>query len=343
MMLVSAALAWLTLSGSVTIHAIVAISVVQDLVTAFDLPCRQAFVVSIIEDRNDIGNAIALNSSMFNAARLVGPAVAGVIIAAFGEGWCFALDGISYVAVIITLLMMKLAPHQPAASHRQSVFAQFKEGWAYVFGSPAIRSIIVLLALVSLVGVPYTVLMPVFAGGTLNGGPSTLGLLMTASGGGALLGALWLASRQSAAGLMRAIPFAAAAFGIGLVALSFAHSVWVAVLFMVLTGFGLMVQAATSNTVLQTIVADEKRGRVMSFFLMAYLGSAPFGSLIAGTLSERLGVTATLGGGGVCCVAAAVWFFTKLPTFDAVLAGHDTPHQTLEAEDSVPIHTSSAH
>jgi predicted MFS family arabinose efflux permease len=245
--------------------------------------------------------------------------------------------------VIIALLMMRLPPHQPTASHRQSVFSQFKEGWVYVFRSPAIRSIIVLLALVSLVGVPYTVLMPVFAGDVLKGGASTLGLLMTASGGGALLGALWLASRQSAAGLMRAIPFAAGAFGLGLVALSLAHSVWVAVLFMVLTGFGLMVQAATSNTVLQTIVEDEKRGRVMSFFLMAYLGSAPFGSLIAGTLSETLGVAATLGGGGLCCVAAAGWFLARMSTFDVDLINRrPSTVPDLDSDDPVSI-TSRAH
>jgi MFS family permease len=347
MMLVSTVLAALTLTNYITIHAIVVVSIVQGLVTAFDLPCRQAFVVSIIEDRNDIGNAIALNSSMFNAARLVGPSVAGAIIAGFGEGWCFALDGVSYLAVIIALLRMQLPPYQRPTGHRHSVFFQFKEGWSYVFGTPAIRGIISLLALVSLVGVPYTILMPVFAGDVLKGGPSTLGLLMTASGGGALLGAVWLASRRSAAGLIRAIAFAAATFGVGLIALAFARTLWVALLFMVLTGFGLMVQAATSNTVLQTIVADEKRGRVMSFFLMAYLGSAPFGSLMAGTLSERLGVAATLSGGGICCVLAAIWFLTKVASFDTTagaVAGHEIPGRSdEEPDDSITIHTSSAH
>jgi MFS family permease len=308
-------LAGLTLGGLITIHALIVISVLQGFVNAFDMPCRQAFVVSVIEDRADLGNAIALNSSMFNAARLIGPSVAAGIIAVTSEGWCYLLDGVSFLAVIVALLCMRLpdAPIKPRA--HASVFQQFKEGWSYAFGFAPIRNIIALLAVVSLVGVPYTVLMPIFAGDILHGGPHTFGLLMTASGLGALLGAIWLASRRSVIGLSRVIPFAAGLFGFGLIGFSASRYVWLSVIFLVITGFGLMVQAACSNTVLQTIVPDEKRGRVMSFFLMAYLGTAPFGSLIAGALTDRMGAPLTLALGGTCCAIGGLWFAGGLKSF----------------------------
>ncbi len=284
-MLQSFALAALVFFNVVTIRWIICLSIVQGLVNAFDMPGRQAFLLTMVENKADLGNAIALNSSMVNLARLAGPSIAGAVIAAAGEGWCFLIDGVSYVAVIVALLRMIVPRTVPSGARRGNAVQQFKEGFAYAFGFTPIRSIVLLLALVSLVGVPYSVLMPVFATRVFGGGPHLLGLLMTASGCGALLGALWLAGRRSVLGLGRVIPMATALFGAGLIAFSLAPFVWLAVPCLVVAGFGFMVQMASSNTVIQTIVDDEKRGRVMSFYMMAFLGTAPFGSLMAGWLS----------------------------------------------------------
>jgi MFS family permease len=313
MMLQSLALAALTLSGRITVGWIIGLAVVQGIVKAFDMPARQAFLISMIERREDLGNAIALNSSMVNAARLVGPTIAGFIIAASSEGWCFLLDGISYIAVIAALLRMRDVRGAAPSGRRASARAELAEGFRYAFGFGPIRSIILLLAVVSLVGVPYSVLMPVFATEVFHGGPHTLGFLMTAAGCGALVGALWLASRRSVRGLSRIIPLATCVFGAGLILFSFTPIFWLALPCLVITGFGFMVQMASSNTVIQTIVDDEKRGRVMSFYMMAFLGTAPFGSLIAGWLSEKIGAPHTLLIGGVCCLAGAAVFARALP------------------------------
>src|SRR6266446_5426721 len=250
-MLQSFVLAALTLGGRITIAEIVILNAFQGVVNSFDMPCRQAFFVSMIENKEDLGNAIALNSSMVNAARLVGPSIAGVVIVAIGEGWCFLIDGVSYLAVIAALLQMHVAVGATRPSRRVSALEQFKEGWAYAFGFRPIRSIITLLALTSLVGAPYTVLMPIFAGTILGGGPHTLGFLMTASGGGALLGALWLAARKSVLGLSRVISLSSCIFGIGLIAFSLSRTLWLSLPCLVVTGFGFMTQLASSNTVLQ--------------------------------------------------------------------------------------------
>jgi MFS family permease len=257
---------------------------------------------------------------MVNVARLVGPSIAGVVIAATNEGWCFLIDGVSYSAVIVALLRMRIqrAP-AAAAAHRAGAWQQFTDGWTYAFGFRPIRSIIALLALVSLVGVPYSVLMPVFATNVFHGGPHTLGFLMTASGCGALIGALWLASRKSVIGLGRIITLASASFGAGLMAFSFAPVLWMALPCLVVAGFGFMVQMASSNTVIQTIVEDQKRGRVMSFYMMAFLGTAPFGSLIAGWMTARIGAPHTLLAGGICCIVGAAWFRTELPAIRAAV------------------------
>jgi MFS family permease len=318
-MLQSFSLAALTLSGHITIAQIVALNIVQGIVNAFDMPGRQSFLIQMIENKADLGNAIALNSSMVNAARLVGPSIAGLVIAAVGEGWCFFIDGVSYVAVIVALLLMRISVPDRRAAARGAAFQQFREGFTYAFGFAPIRSIIGLLAIVSLVGVPYTVLMPIFAADVFHGGPHTLGLLMTASGCGALAGALWLAARKSVVGLGRVIPTASALFGVGLICFSFAPTLWIGIPFMVVTGFGFMTQMAASNTVIQTIVDDEKRGRVMSFYMMAFLGTVPFGSLISGWLSSRIGAPHTLLVGGVCCTVGAAWFARQLPTIRLVV------------------------
>lgn len=320
-MLQSAALAWLTLSHRVTIEWIIALNIFQGVVNAFDMPCRQSFVVSMIEKKEDLGNAIALNSSMFNVARLLGPMAAGGIIAVSNEGWCFAIDTVSYVAVIIALLAMRIPPEESKRGSTASVVTQLKEGWSYVSTFRPIRSVILLLALTSLVGVPYAVLIPVFAVKVLHGGPHTLGFLMTASGCGALLGALWLATRPSVRGLGRVIPMAAALFALGIGAFSMSRSIVLSLIILVFAGFGFMVHMASSNTIVQTIVDDNMRGRVMAFFNMAFLGTVPFGSLLAGSLSDRIGPTPTILIGSVLCLAAAGWFARQLPEIRVLLRG----------------------
>ncbi|OGS01978.1 MAG: MFS transporter [Elusimicrobia bacterium RIFCSPLOWO2_12_FULL_59_9] len=312
-MLQSFALAALTFSGRIDIAALIALCVFQGCVNAFDMPCRQAFAVEMIDKKEDLGNAIALNSSMVNVARLLGPSIGGVVIAAAGEGWCFFIDGASFSAVIGALSAMRVRERPAREGSQADALRQMREGWNYAFGFTPIRSIILLMALVSLTGFPFMVLVPVFTGEILRGGPHTLGFLMTASGCGALLGALWLASRRTVVGLERAIPLAAGVLGAGLVVFCFARTMWLSMALMLLTGFGFIIQIAAGNTILQTIVEDDKRGRVMSFFTMAFLGAAPFGSLVAGGMAEAIGVTNTFAFGGSCCILGALWFARELP------------------------------
>jgi MFS family permease len=314
----SFALAALTLGGYITVEWVVALSAVQGVINAFDMPGRQAFVLSLIERKEDLSNAIALNSSMVNAARLIGPLIAAVVIDLTNEGWCFLIDGLSYAGVIAALLAMRVEASAPA-ERRLSAWQQFNEGLEYAFGFHPIRSIILLLALASLVGLPYTVLLPVFATGVFHGGPHTLGLLMTSSGCGALTGALWLAARRTVVGLGRIIAISTALFGAGLVGFSFAHVLAVAVGCLFVTGFGFIVLMAASNTIIQTIVDDDKRGRVMSFYMMSFLGTAPFGSLIAGWLSSRIGAPNAVFIGGLCCLAGAAWFTIELRAIRAAV------------------------
>jgi MFS family permease len=309
----SLAMAILALTGLINIWHVIALSIFQGIINAFDMPARQAFVVEMVEKREDLPNAIALNSSMVNAARLLGPSLGGVIIAVVGEGWCFMIDAVSYIAVIGSLFAMRITPRMTTPIKEARVLQQLREGWDYAYRFAPIRKVLLLLALVSLVGMPYTVLMPVFANEILQGGPNTLGILMAASGVGALIGAFFLASRKSVLGLGKYIPLTAGAFGAGLIAFSFSRVIWVSLLLMIVTGLGFMVQMAASNTLLQTIVEEDKRGRVMSFYTMAFMGMAPFGSLLAGTIAERIGAPQTLMLGGIGCVFGAVWFAMSLP------------------------------
>jgi MFS family permease len=272
----------------------------------------------MVEHREDLGNAIALNSSMVNAARLVGPAIAGVLIAGVGEGYCFLVDGISYIAVIVSLLMMRMAGEQVRKARRR-IAAELSEGWRYVTESAPIRSILLNLAVVSLFGMPYTVLMPIFAANVLGGGAHTLGFLMSASGVGALLGAFTLAMRRTVLGLGRRIVYTTAVFGAAIVAFSFSHWLWLSILVLPFAGFGMMQQMAASNTILQTIVDDEKRGRVMAFYSMAFQGMAPFGSLVAGALAARIGAPYTVALSGIFCLAGSLWFATRLPRIREVI------------------------
>lgn len=311
-MVQSFALAGLALAGIITVRDIIWLSVAQGIINAFDMPARQAFVIEMVENREDLGNAIALNSSMVNAARLLGPSIAGVIIAAVGEGYCFLIDGFSYLAVIASLLLMHITAAAPTR-RPAAVSSELREGWSYAAQSLPIRSLLLLLAMVSLVGMPYTVLMPIFAAQVLHGGAHTLGFLMGASGVGALGGAVFLAARRSVLGLGRVVPIAATLFGSGLVAFGFSHALWLSLLLMLCVGGAMMVQMAATNTILQTIVDDDKRGRVMSFYSMAFMGMAPFGSLLAGGLATKIGAPRTVMLTGTICIAGAAWFATRLP------------------------------
>lgn len=306
-MLQSLALADLALSQRITVSHIIWLSVFQGVINAFDMPARQAFLVEMVEDREDLSNAIALNSSMVNMARLIGPSLAGVVIAAVGEGYCFLIDGLSYLTVIASLLMMQLRPRLPRRVHAH-VLTELQEGWRYVSRSQAIRALLLLLALVSLVGMPYTVLVPILAGNILHGGPHTLGFLMSASGVGALSAALYLAWRKSVLGLGRVVALSAAMFGAGLVLLSQSRWLGLSLVLMFVTGMGMMLQMAATNTVLQTIAEEDKRGRIMSYYTMAFMGMAPLGSLLAGSLAARIGAPGTLLISGISCLAGAAWF-----------------------------------
>jgi len=313
-MVQSAALAILTLTGMIRVWHVIALGIFQGLINAFDMPARQSFVVQMVEDRADLPNAIALNSTLVNGARLIGPSIAGVVIALVGEGWCFAIDAASYLAVIGSLLAMTVTPAEIAQTIKEShVLHQLREGFDYVRGNPAISKILLLLALVSLVGFPYTVLMPIFANEILHGGPYTLGFLMAATGTGAVTGALTLAARKTVLGLGRFIPLAAGTFGAGLIAFSFSRWLGLSLVLLFITGIGFMVQMAVSNTLIQTIVDEDKRGRVMSFYTMAFMGTAPFGSLLAGSVAEKIGAPNTLLIGGIGCVIGALWFQKALP------------------------------
>ena len=312
-MLQSFALAALTLGGVIQIWHMIALALFQGVVNAVDMPARQSFVIEMVESRDDLPNAIALNSSMVNATRLIGPAIAGLVIAAIGEGWCFFADGVSYLAVIASLWAMHV-PRTARPARHPRVFAQLAEGWRYVARSRPIRTLLLLLALVSLVGMPYTVLMPIFAAGILHGGANTLGFLTGASGVGALLAALLLAMRKTVIGLGTRIAVSCALFGAALVAFALSRSLWLSLLVLPFTGFGMMQEMASTNTILQTIVEDDKRGRVMAYYAMAFQGIAPFGSLLAGAASARIGAPATLAAGGVLCIAGAAWFAFRLPS-----------------------------
>lgn len=317
-MLQSLALGGLALSGRIEVWHIVVLAAFQGVVTAFDMPARQSFVVEMVDRREDLGNAIALNSSMVNAARLVGPALAGVIIAAVGEAWCFLIDGASYGAVIASLLLMRVTRSERTVS-RSSVLKQFREGWDYVSGSVPIRSILLLLALASFAGMPYTVLMPVVAAQVLGGGPGTLGVLMASTGLGALTGALSLAMRRSVLGLGRRIAICSAGFGLGLIGFAWSTELWLSLVILPVIGFSMMQHMAASNTILQTIIDDQKRGRVMAFFSMAFQGMAPFGSLFAGTVAAKVGTRWTLAISGLICVGGSVWFAGRLSEIRTLL------------------------
>jgi MFS family permease len=310
-MVQSLVLAWLTLTHRINIPEVLVLSVFQGAINAFDMPARQSFMVQMVEDRADLSNAIAINSSMVNLARLIGPSLAGLVIAATNEGWCFLVDGISYIAVIVSLLLMRvhIVSAQRAAA---SMLEQLREGWTYVANFLPIRTILLLFALVSLMGMPYMVLMPVFAAQVLHGGAHTLGFLTGAAGVGALVSALSLVLRKSVRGLLKMIPIAAAVFGAGLVLFGMSHVLWLSLVLMVAVGFGMMQGLTASNTIIQTLVPEEMRGRVMSYYTAAFVGMSPFGSLLAGALAHWIGAPRTVMFTGSCCVVGAAWFWSRM-------------------------------
>ncbi len=310
-MVQSLALAALTLSHRITVTEILVLSAFQGTINAFDMPGRQSFMIRMVENRSDLSNAIAINSSMVNAARLIGPSLAGIVIAATNEGWCFFIDGVSYIAVIVSLLMMRLS-REEIQHHGATMVEQLRQGWVYVSGSLPIRNILMLFCVISLMGWPFMVLMPIFAAQILHGGPHTLGFLMGAVGVGSLASALSLVLRRSVRGLLKIIPIGAAVFGTGLIAFGFSRLEWLSLLTMLVTGFGMMLGLTTSNTILQTLVDEKLRGRVMSYYAMAFVGMAPFGSLLAGGLAHAIGAPHTVMISGVACIGGSLWFWSRM-------------------------------
>ena len=310
-MLLALALAALTLSGTVRVWHIFVLSALLGVVNSFDIPARQAFIVGLVS-KPDLINAIALNSSMFNASRVVGPAIAGILVAGIGEGWCFFANGASYIAVIAGLLMMRVPRHQ-AAAHPGSPLSRMAEGFRFVIRHPPIHALLALLGVVSFTGMPYAVLMPIFAARILHGGARALGLLMGSTGIGALAGALTLASRRDIKGLGRWVAFAAMGFGAGLVAFSISRIFWLSAAILALCGFAMMIQMGSSNTLIQSMSPDRLRGRVMSVYSMMFMGMAPFGALLAGAVADRLGASLTVACGGAISMLAAGIFWMWWP------------------------------
>lgn len=346
-------LAWLCLSGQIQIWHIVVLSIILGCINAFDVPARHSFVIDMVEKKEDLGNAIALNSLMFNGARLIGPSVAGIMLASTSEGICFLINAVSYSFVIISLLMMKLKAREIKEKGTR-IYYELKEGLVYTFGFAPIKHLIILLSISSLMGMSYSVLMPVFSKEILHGGSHTYGFLMGAAGFGALLGALYLASRETVLKLGIIIPASALIFGSGLIILSFSRSFSLSLFMMVVIGLGMMLQTAASNTILQTITDDDKRGRVMSFYSMSIMGTAPFSSLMAGWLAKVIGTPGTILTGGIATIIGALIFLKKLPelkaivrpiylkmvTFPEVYPEIRTVPETVEESVKIPIDTS---
>jgi MFS family permease len=304
----------LFVTHTIAVWHIIFLSFFLGAVNAFDIPVRQSFTVDMINDREDLSNAIALNSSMVNAARLIGPSIGGILIALFGEGTCFLVNALSYIAVLFSLGMMQLPRFESSGRHKGSVILQLKEGFFYAFNFMPIRTILMLLAVMSLVAGGVQALMPVFARDIFHGGSKTLGILMGTSGLGALTGAIYLASRKNVLGLSKIIAATAAIFGSGVIIFALTPILTVAIPVLLFSGFGMMVQMASSNIILQTVVEEDKRGRVMSFYTMAFMGLSPFGCLLSGILAERIGAAHTLLWGGCLCIIAAAVFAFQLPT-----------------------------
>lgn len=311
-MIQSLALAALALTGVIQVWHIIVLSLLQGFINALDAPARQAFVPELVERREDLANAIAINSTMINGARLIGPAIGGLLIANIGVAYCFLVDGISYIAVIAALLAMKIKPNKiPATSG--NALQQVKEGFVYAFGFPPIRSILLLSTLVSLMGLQNTILVPIFAEEILKGGAETLGFLMAASGVGALTGGIYLATRQTILGIGKLIALAPGILGIGLIGFALSRFLPFSLFTMLFVGLGTILQIAGSNTLLQTIVEEDKRGRLMSLYTMSFLGMIPVGNLLGGFLASHIGAPNTLIIDGIACILGSIFFTRQLP------------------------------
>jgi len=317
-MMQSLALAALALTGTINIGQIIFLSLFQGVINALDAPARQTFVTEIVEKREDLASAIALNSSLVNGGRLIGPAIAGVVIAKVGSGYCFLIDGLSYIAVIAALLAMRLNTKRKSTP-TGSALARVKAGFVYAFGFPPIRAILQLLALFSLVAMPYVTLLPVFATKILKGDAHTLGFIMAASGIGALFGGAYLSTRKSVVGLGNVIALAPAICGVGIVAFAVSRTLWFSLLMCFVIGLGSILLISSSNILIQTLVEDDKRGRVMSIFTMSFLGIVPFGNLLTGIAADRIGATNTLVVGGGLCIAATIVFSQQLPALRQIV------------------------
>jgi MFS family permease len=309
-MLLAFALAGLTLTKTIQVWHVFVLASLLGVVNAFDIPTRQAFQVEMV-GKADLMNAIALNSSLFNASRVIGPAIAGILVAMIGEGWCFFVNAVSYIAVITGLLMMTVEEREPGAPGA-SALADVAEGFRFVVRNLPVRAVLTLLGVVSLTGMPYMVLMPIFADRILHGGPRALGWLMGFAGMGALAGALRLASRTELKGLNRWLPRASFAFGVTLIGFAWSHAFWLSALILLPAGFAMMIEMGSSNTLLQSMVPDELRGRVMSVYSMVFMGMAPFGALLSGVAADRFGAPWTVTGSGVFCMLAATVYWTQL-------------------------------
>ena len=310
-MILAFILAVLTLTNRITVWEIVVLAALLGAVNAFDIPARQSFLVEMV-GRDDLMNAIALNSSIFNSARIIGPAIAGILVASIGEGWCFFANAVSYIAVIAGLFMMKI-PARQAERAIKSAFDHIAEGFRFVRRTAPIRALLMILGLVSLVGMPYTVLMPVFAKNVLHGDATTLGVLGSAAGIGALIGALTLASRTRVHGLGKWVWMACASFGTFLILFSFSHVYLFSVLLLVPVGFSLMTQMGSTNTLVQSMVPDRLRGRTMAVYSMMFMGMSPLGSILAGAAADKIGAPMTVALGGACAICGAVAFARHLP------------------------------
>jgi MFS family permease len=336
-MLLALALAFLTLSHRIQIWHLFVLSALLGVVNSFDIPARQAFIMDMV-GRGDLINAIALNSAMFNASRILGPAVAGILVASIGEGWCFFANAVSYIAVIAGLLLMNVTRHERTSS--SSPLEDVVEGFRFVLRNPPIHALLILLGIVSLAGTPFAVLMPIFADKILHGGPQALGWLMGVSGVGALAGALLLATRRDVRGLGRWVSISGAAFSVSLMAFGFSRVLWLSIALMLPIGFAMMIQFGASNTLIQSMSPDSLRGRVMSVYSMMFMGMAPIGALLAGAVADRIGAPLAVAGGGAICLAASGAFAIWLPHIRASarelivaqgMAAGDPPHEVTGA------------
>jgi MFS family permease len=314
----SLALAALTLTHRINLWEILGLAAAQGVINAFDMPARQSFLVQMVDDRNDLSNAIAMSSTLNSGARLIGPAIAGMVIAVYGEGICFLIDGISYLAVIASLLVMRIHG-EAAARHARTMIDQMREGWDYVRTFEPVRTTLIVFALGSLMGYPFAVLLPVFAAQVLHGGAHTLGWLSAATGVGTLISALLLAARKSVVGLSGVIQTGIVVVGVALIGFGFSHWLLLSLVLMAFAGFGLMQCASASNMLIQSLVSEDMRARTMSYYTMAFFGSAPFGSLMAGALAHWMGAPRTVMLTGACCILVALWFTFRLPRMNAIM------------------------